>query len=122
VVESTEFKEFTQDFKEDDRIFVISSIFGGTGAAGFPLLMNVFRDESSGMNNKTYINNAIIGGVSVLPYFQVDVEKFNNGESAINSSTFITKTKAALSYYNRNLKQLVNTMFYVVIMKILMAE
>ncbi len=113
VVESSEFKEFTQDFKEDDRIFVISSIFGGTGAAGFPLLMNVFRDETSGMNNKTYINNAIIGGVSVLPYFQVDVEKFNSGESAINSSTFITKTKAALSYYNRNLRQLVNAMFYV---------
>jgi hypothetical protein len=113
VVESSEFKEFTQDFKENDRIFVISSIFGGTGAAGFPLLMNVFRDENSGMNNKTYINNAIIGGVSVLPYFQVDVEKYNTGESAINSSTFITKTKAALSYYNRNLKQLVNTMFYV---------
>lgn len=75
--------------------------------------MNVFRDETSGMNNKTYINKAIIGGVSVLPYFQVDVEKFNNGESAINSSTFITKTKAALSYYNRNLKQLVNAMFFV---------
>ncbi|MBG6131752.1 hypothetical protein IWQ47_003506 [Aquimarina sp. EL_43] len=113
VVESSEFKEFTQDFKQNDRIFIISSIFGGTGAAGFPLLMNVFRDENSGMNNKTYINNAIIGGVSVLPYFQVDVEKFNSGDSAINSSTFITKTKAALSYYNRNLKQLVNTMFYV---------
>lgn len=113
VVESSEFKEFTQDFKENDRIFVISSIFGGTGAAGFPLLMNVFRDENSGMNNKTYINNAIIGGVSVLPYFQVDVEKYNTGESAINSSTFITKTKAALSYYNRNLKQLINAMFYV---------
>ena len=113
VVESSEFKEFTQDFKENDRIFVISSIFGGTGAAGFPLLMNVFRNENSGMNNKTYINNAIIGGVSVLPYFQVDVEKYNTGESAINSSTFITKTKAALSYYNRNLKQLVNAMFYV---------
>ncbi|NAS31986.1 hypothetical protein GTQ40_13450 [Flavobacteriaceae bacterium R38] len=113
VVESSEFKEFTQDFKENDRIFIISSIFGGTGAAGFPLLANVFRDETSEINNKTYINNAIIGGVSVLPYFQVDVEKFNTGESAINSSTFITKTKAALSYYNRNLKQLVNTMFYV---------
>lgn len=113
VVESSEFREFTQDFKQNDRIFIISSIFGGTGAAGFPLLMNVFRDENSGMNNKTYINNAIIGGVSVLPYFQVDVEKFNTGDSAINSSTFITKTKAALSYYNRNLKQLVNTLFYV---------
>ncbi|WP_299243788.1 hypothetical protein [uncultured Aquimarina sp.] len=113
VVESSEFKEFTQDFKQNDRIFIISSIFGGTGAAGFPLLMNVFRDENSGLNNKTYINNAIIGGVSVLPYFQVDVEKFNSGDSAINSSTFITKTKAALSYYNRNLKQLINTMFYI---------
>lgn len=113
VVESAVFKEFTQDFSQNDRIFIISSIFGGTGAAGFPLLMNVFRDEMSALNNGNYINNAIIGGVSVLPYFQVDVDKFNEGESAINSSTFITKTKAALAYYNRNLKQLVNAMYYV---------
>lgn len=113
VVESKQFKEFTQDFNEEDRIFVVSSIFGGTGAAGFPLLLNVFRNEESSMNNRNYINNAIIGGVSVLPYFQVDVDKFNTGESAINSSTFITKTKAALSYYNKNLKQLINAMFYV---------
>ena len=113
VVSSTVFKEFTQDFSQNDRIFIISSIFGGTGAAGFPLLMNVFRDEMSNLNNSNYINNAIIGGVSVLPYFQVDVDKFNEGESAINSSTFITKTKAALAYYNRNLKQLVNAMYFV---------
>ena len=113
VVETKQFKEFTQDFKQEDRIFVISSIFGGTGAAGFPLLLNVFRDEESKLNNSNYINNAVIGGVSVLPYFQVDVDKFNSGESAINSSTFITKSKAALSYYNRNLKSLVNALYYV---------
>ncbi|GGG14130.1 hypothetical protein GCM10011344_13450 [Dokdonia pacifica] len=113
VVESPEFKEFTQDFSQNDRIFVISSIFGGTGAAGFPLLMNVFRDPNTPLNNGAFINSAIIGGVSVLPYFQVDVEKFNTGESAINSSTFITKTKAALSYYNRNLSPLINAMYYV---------
>ena len=113
VVESPEFKEFTQDFSQNDRIFVISSIFGGTGAAGFPLLMNVFRDPNTTLNNGAFINSAIIGGVSVLPYFQVDVEKFNTGESAINSSTFITKTKAALSYYNRNLSSLINAMYYV---------
>src|SRR5690606_12154212 len=113
VIESRQFKEFTQDFGQDDRIFIISSIFGGTGAAGFPLLMNVFRDETTTINNGNYINNAIIGGVSVLPYFQVDVEKFNSNESAINSSTFITKTKAALSYYDRNLKKLVNALYFV---------
>ncbi len=113
VIDSQIFKEFTQDFSQNDRIFIVSSIFGGTGAAGFPLLLNVFRDEMSKLNNGNYINNAIIGGVSVLPYFQVDIDKFNTGESAINSSTFITKTKAALAYYNRNLKQLVNAMYYV---------
>lgn len=113
VVETKQFKEFTQDFKQEDRIFIISSIFGGTGAAGFPLLLNVFRDDNSKLNNSNYINNAVIGGVSVLPYFQVDVDKFNRGESAINSSTFITKSKAALSYYNRNLKGLVNALYYV---------
>ncbi len=34
--DSEEFKEVASNFNADDRIFIISSIFGGTGAAGFP--------------------------------------------------------------------------------------
>lgn len=113
VVESRGFKEFTQNFKTGDRIFIISSIFGGTGAAGFPLLLNIFRDPQSKLNNAQFINDAIIGGISLQPYFEVDAEKFNNGESPIDSNTFISKTKAALSYYEKYLAQNLNAMFFI---------
>ena len=113
VISTTGFREFTTGFKADDRIFVISSIFGGTGAAGFPLLLNVFRDASGDMNNINFINKSIIGGVTVLPYFEVDVDKFQAGLSAINSNTFTAKTKAALSYYHKHLGGLLNALYFV---------
>ena len=36
---SNEYKEFAQSFNDGDAIFIINSIFGGTGASGFPLLL-----------------------------------------------------------------------------------
>ncbi|MFO7657165.1 MAG: hypothetical protein R6W78_08865 [Bacteroidales bacterium] len=113
VINSQGFRDFTQDFRQGDRIFIINSIFGGTGAAGFPLLLKLFRDNQSTINNIGLINNSIIGAVTVLPYFEVDVTKFQSGESAINSDTFITKTKAALSYYDRHVGHLINALFYI---------
>ena len=38
IVDSREYREFTNSFDQGDAIFIISSIFGGTGASGFPLL------------------------------------------------------------------------------------
>ena len=45
------------------------------------------------------LNNAPIGGITVLPYFSVQVDN----SSSINSSDFIDKTKAALAYYDTNI-------------------
>ena len=41
----------------------------------------------------------MIGAISVLPYFGVKPKD----ESAIDRATFISKTKAALTYYNQNM-------------------
>ena len=35
--QSVEYETFEKDFVAGDKIFIISSIFGGTGASGFPL-------------------------------------------------------------------------------------
>lgn len=113
IVESETFQEFTQRISAGDRIFIISSIFGGTGAAGYPLLLKIFRDNKINFNNINFINNSIIGAISILPYFEVDVNAYNKGDSCINSATFIAKSKAALSYYNRNLGDLVNYQYYI---------
>ncbi len=96
--ESREFADFANDFKQDDKIFIISSIFGGTGASGFPLLAKTLRSNNS-IPNHGLINNAQIGAITVLPYFGVK----QDNESDIDSGTFISKTKAALSYYLDNI-------------------
>lgn len=102
--ESDEFRSFASNFSDGDRIFIISSIFGGTGAAGFPLLVKNFRNANAKNNNynisqKDLIANAPIGAVSVLPYFGVSP----NPDKAISKSDFFVKTKAALAYYEKNL-------------------
>ena len=110
--ESQDFVDFAAAFKPGDRIFIISSIFGGTGASGFPLLLKNLRGLSASMPNYASIQLAPIGAITVLPYFDVKPEE----QSAIDSSTFIGKTKAALQYYEKNVngdKSSVNVLYYV---------
>jgi hypothetical protein len=105
------FTNFAGSFQQGDRIFIISSIFGGTGASGFPLLLKNLRAISTAVAGNANVKDAPIGAVSVLPYF--DVAPPEQGQtSEIDSSTFIAKTKAALSYYDKNLKE-ANTLYYV---------
>lgn len=91
------FQSFSQNFADGDRIFIISSIFGGTGASGFPLLLKTLRMPNEHLNNWSLINNAPIGAISVMPYFEV--KKTEDTESRVKSDTFVDKAKAALSYY-----------------------
>ncbi|PNW28032.1 hypothetical protein [Formosa algae] len=95
--ESTEYKEFTSSFNPGDAIFIINSIFGGTGASGFPLLLKNLRDEKTSIVNSDKIKRSTIGAITYLPYFKV-ADTDNEGQ-AIDSSTFFSKSKAALSYY-----------------------
>lgn len=103
-----EFREFANSFAQDDKIFIISSIFGGTGASGFPLLLKTLRCDHD-MPNFANINQANIGALTVLPYFQVEVSQ----QSEIESSTFIGKTKSALSYYENNIGSDVNSLYFI---------
>lgn len=109
VVNSADFQKFANDFKTGDKIFIISSIFGGTGASGFPLLVTTMRQNNT-LPNFDSINNAEIGAVTLLPYFKVN----NDENSAIDSSTFISKSKAALAYYEKNVASqgVVNALYY----------
>lgn len=88
-----DFKTFETNFVKGDKIFIISSIFGGTGASGFPLLLKTFRTSS---NNA--LSQAAIGAVSLLPYFNLK----DNPNSSIKADSFISKAKAALNYYEKN--------------------
>ncbi|MDR1553491.1 MAG: hypothetical protein LBS69_08535 [Prevotellaceae bacterium] len=109
---SQEFIKFAASFNQGDRIFIISSIFGGTGASGFPLLLKNLRAISDEINGNRLIKVAPIGAVSVLPYFKVEPAAADDKKSQIDSSTFISKTKAALSYYDKNMNE-ANVLYYV---------
>ncbi|NII26668.1 hypothetical protein HB364_16385 [Pseudoflavitalea sp. X16] len=105
------FKRFAANFEQDDRVFIISSIFGGTGAAGFPLILKNIRDAKHPTPHHHFLQNARIGAVTVLPYFGVD----KNEQTTVDSNSFISKTKAALSYYARNVSgnKSVNALYYI---------
>ena len=94
---SDAYKRFFSELQKGDitkkSIFIISSIFGGTGASGFPSLLKSLRSSS------TLVSQMRMGALSRLPYFNLE----NNASSAIDSATFYAKTRAALSYYTENI-------------------
>ncbi|MDE6021573.1 MAG: hypothetical protein K2H01_11335 [Ruminococcus sp.] len=100
IAHSTDFEDFSNAFSDGDRIFIISSIFGGTGASGFPLLLKTLR-KGTDFPNHDLINKATIGAITILPYFKIQ----QDDESEIDSSTFISKTKSALAYYENNISR-----------------
>lgn len=109
--DSNEFKHFASNFEANDRIFIISSIFGGTGAAGFPLILKNIRNASDRLSNWAFLREAKIGAITILPYFGVAPDE----NSKIDKATFISKAKAALSYYSRNVSgnNSVNALYYI---------
>ena len=100
------YNAFESTFSEGDRIFIISSIFGGTGAAGFPLLLQNFRQSKN-----QHIKESQIGALSVMPYFKLS----DPGQTSdIDSNDFMTKTKSALTYYSRaDFTNLYNSIYYI---------
>lgn len=114
ISDTDEFINIAASFDQGDRIFIISSIFGGTGASGFPLLLKTLRTLKHEIAGNQIVKNAPIGAVTVLPYF--DLKPDNNEDeskrSQIDSSTFISKTKAALNYYDKNIRE-ANALYYI---------
>ncbi|ADV48155.1 hypothetical protein Celal_0825 [Cellulophaga algicola DSM 14237] len=107
--QSEDFASFASSFSQGDKIFIVSSIFGGTGASGFPLLLKNIRSADVALDNFALLREAPIGAISVLPYFGVKKDQ----ESDIEKSTFVSKTKAALRYYQHGVNNDVNAMYYI---------
>lgn len=105
---SKEFAKFAQIFNDGDAVFIINSIFGGTGAAGFPLLLKNLRGNSN-LPNHARIRGASIGGITYLPYFSLDAK------DEINHESFEEKAKIALDYYNRTIIKTnqINSLYFI---------
>lgn len=109
--DSEEFRDFANNFNEGDRVFIISSIFGGTGAAGFPTVLKNIRNAVNipGLAAPGFLQNSSIGALTVMPYFNIEGDE----NSPIKKSDFIEKTKAALGYYHNNVNPQLNAMYYI---------
>jgi hypothetical protein len=111
IIDSPEIRFFASNFQAGDRIFFISSIFGGTGAAGFPLLLKNFKDVRTPLPNGASLNAALTGAMVVLPYFSLEQPAAGVAADFIDSNTFTTKAKDALSYYQHHLHG-INAVYY----------
>jgi len=90
----------------DIRVFLVGSVFGGTGAAGFPTLghENILKFNEG---KKTFtidekgqkVSRVLLGGALVLPYFKV-VKNTTVPGMYVTSDDFPIATKAALEFYD----------------------
>jgi len=108
-VNSQAFDKFVSNIKGDDRVLFITSIFGGTGAAGFPAILNKIRNhkKTDGTLN-TDVSDAIVGSITMLPYYKV-----KDKDGGVKNSAFIPKTKSALFYYMNSVYFKVESFYYV---------
>ena len=83
---------------EEVRVFIISSIFGGTGASGFA---NIARRIKTIQKEKNVTTNFHLGGALMLPYFTYDVPEEKKDELFAKPEEFLDQTKWALEYYSK---------------------
>ena len=90
------------------KIFLAGSIFGGTGASGFPTIAQLIKNALKGKPI-----NPQIGGALVLPYFTFNDEG-GDAELKAKAEHFLMNTQAALEYYHRWNKDLVYNSIYLI--------
>lgn len=110
---SEQYQEFKDNFNSGDRIFIVASIFGGTGSSGLPQLVKKIRENVTARLQEDGavkdIREAMLGTCIVMPYFKVK----DKADSAINSLTFKSKTKAALGYYQDEINKDISEVYYI---------
>lgn len=93
------------------RVFLVGSIFGGTGAAGFPTLgsrqLIKYNEKAKIAGEKSKV---LLGGALILPYFSFAMDSTIDEPMFVTTNDFPIATKAALQYYND--KQLGFDQFY----------
>lgn len=86
------------------KIFMIGSVFGGTGASSFPTISKYLKQKLFGESTDKLIGDKLkIGGGMLLPYFsftrEKTLEKSSRDDIEIEADKFSTKTKSAIKYY-----------------------
>ncbi|MCU0882528.1 MAG: tubulin-like doman-containing protein [Hyphomonadaceae bacterium] len=86
------------------RIMLVGSLFGGTGAAGFPTIARSLHNMRQEDNPNDIRGDKVhIGGVLMLPYFTFDDPE--QKANVITTSQLLPQARVALEYYDRLLEQ-----------------
>jgi len=92
---------------ESVRVFLVGSIFGGTGAAGVPTFgatQMLKYAQSANIDEKQGKSKVLLGSTLMLPYFGFDVDPHAKeqevGRMFVTPTDFPLATKAALTYYS----------------------
>jgi hypothetical protein len=90
---------------EEIRIFMVGSLFGGTGAAGFPTIARLLN-KLRAPNNDDRIkgDNVHLGGALMLPYFMFG-EPDNAAANVITSAQLLPQARVAVEFYQSLLRQ-----------------
>lgn len=89
---------------EEVRIFIAGSLFGGTGAAGFPTIARTLDRLRAPENpNRIQSDKVMIGGALMLPYFSFDEPRTD--DNVITSAQLIPQARVAIEYYENLLGQ-----------------
>lgn len=81
----------------DAKIFLCGSIFGGTGASGFPTIGRLIKNK---LEKESLQDRVKLGGLLMLPYFKFDSSA--KRELCARSEEFLINTQAALLYYQKH--------------------
>lgn len=89
--------------QEDVNIMLAGSVFGGTGAAGIPVLLRLIGQRlQNASKGRQLFKRLHTGGVLMFPYFSVGEGRSPSGEegTAAFERTFHISIKGVLQYYN----------------------
>jgi len=89
---------------EDVRLVLAGSVFGGTGAAGFPTLARLIRKR---LQERGVSRNVRLGGVLMLPYFGFERPKSDEGleGNVARREQLLLQSQGALKYYGNLFRQ-----------------
>lgn len=91
---------------DEVRIFMAGSLFGGTGAAGFPTIARMLHKLRDGESRKEQIkgDKVRLGGTLMLPYFRFG-EPPESGSNVITSAQLLPQARVALEFYQSLIQQ-----------------
>ena len=90
---------------DEVRIFMAGSLFGGTGAAGFPTIARMLHKLRAPDNSKRIKGDKVhIGGALMLPYFQFG-DPESDSANVITSAQLLPQARVAIEFYQSLLQQ-----------------